>query len=337
MHSFLACTRSSQACAKRAWSRFRARRALPALTCAHAQVLFTPLPLVSFNNARVEQISCTWLHALALADGAAYAWGLGSFGRLGIGTPQSCASPCRLHGLADVRVQSVAAGREHSAAVDEHGRAWVWGNGAHARLGTGGLQALWLPVLLKHAGMPPLARIECGPARTLFLARDGGLWVCGHVLAHVSAGQLVPVRERWTPTQLPPRAFCGAKIHATAAAVAYTAAVTEHGQLYAWPDGLVAGELAAASAGGGTGCEFLSWTPGADAAACNCWRARRLALASAQHPRLGNHTWLHCIDVALLAKIAVEAEARSGARVGCMLCVPAASLCMPAARGCGQV
>lgn len=295
------------------------------------QTLFTALPRECFEHARVAQISCTWLHVLALADGAVYSWGLGSFGRLGTGTPQTSARPCRVHAFGDLRVHSVAAGREHSAAVDEHGRAWVWGNGAHARLGTGGLATRWLPTPLRRAGMPALARIECGPARTLFLARDGGLWVCGHVLTHQPAGHLVPVRERWTPTQLPRHAFCGARIEAAAAAVTFTAALTEHGQVYAWPDGVVVGAITHAPARA-----FSCWPAQAQAhaAGCNCWRARRLALASAQHRRLGVRAWLRCLDVALLVAIAGESETVPAVRGGCMRCVLAQSLCTPAAQGC---
>jgi hypothetical protein len=280
----------------------------------------------------VEQISCTWLHVLALADGAVYGWGLGSFGRLGTGTPQTSARPCRLQAFKDLHVRSVAAGREHSAAVDEHGRAWVWGNGAHARLGTGGLASRWLPTQLKHAGMPPLARVVCGPARTLFLARDGGLWVCGHILTHEPAGHLVPARERWTPTQLPRHAFCGARILATAAAVTFTAALTEHGLLYAWPDGVVAGVITHAAAAPGSA--FFRWPAQPHAAGCNCRHARRLALASAQHRRLGKRAWLQCLDVPLLVALAAESETVLATRGGCILNVPAESLCTPAVQGC---
>lgn len=289
------------------------------------QSLFTALPRECFDHARVEQISCTWLHVLALADGAVYSWGLGSFGRLGTGTPQTIPRPCRVHAFGDLRVHSVAAGREHSAAVDEHGGAWVWGNGAHARLGTGALAEHWLPTPLRRAGMPALARIECGPARTLFIARDGGLWVCGHILSHQPSGHLVPARERWTPTQLPPHAFCGARIETVATAVTFTAALTEHGQVYAWPDGVVAGAIAHAPVHA-----FLCWPTQARAAGCNCWRARRLALASAQHRRLGGRAWLRCLDVALLVVIAAESETVPAVRAGCIRCVLADSLCMPA-------
>jgi alpha-tubulin suppressor-like RCC1 family protein len=277
---------------------------------------------------------------LALANGAVYAWGLGSFARLGTGTPQTCPRPCHVQAFGDLRVHSVAAGREHSAAVDEHGRACVWGNGAHARLGTGGLGSRWLPTLLRREGMPPLARIECGPARTLFLARDGGLWVCRHILLQQASGHLVPARERWTPTQLPRRAFCGASIEAVAAAVTFTAALTEHGQLYAWPDGVVAGALAhAAVTAHGSGREstagaFLRWPSQPPAAGCNCWYARRLALAGAQHRRLGQRAWLRCLDVALLAMIAAEAETVPAARGPCMHCLAVQTLCTPVARGC---
>ncbi len=92
----------------------------------------------------VDTVSAGGSHACALVDGAAYCWGAGYYGRLGVGFTdyQPYAMPVCERG-AGVSCEplgtavSVASGLEHSCALIEGGQVACWGWGAYGQLGTG--------------------------------------------------------------------------------------------------------------------------------------------------------------------------------------------------------
>ena len=90
----------------------------------------------------VTSIAAGDMHSLALAaDGKAFAWGLGSYGQLGVGyqvtgllTPTAVSSSGSLSGKL---VSSLAAGSYHSLAITTDSRAFAWGRGSDGALGYG--------------------------------------------------------------------------------------------------------------------------------------------------------------------------------------------------------
>ncbi|MCX6873797.1 MAG: hypothetical protein NTW21_08310 [Verrucomicrobia bacterium] len=90
----------------------------------------------------VKSIAAGDMHSLALAaDGKAFAWGMGSYGQLGVGyqvfgllTPTAVSSSGSLSGKL---VSSLAAGSYHSLATTTDSRAFAWGSGVDGALGYG--------------------------------------------------------------------------------------------------------------------------------------------------------------------------------------------------------
>lgn len=85
---------------------------------------FQPVP--SMQGVRVLSVAASDAHTLALgAGGEVYSWGFGIYGVLGHGDELPRWTPCRIASLA--RVESIRATNAKSAAVDEHGRLFTWG------------------------------------------------------------------------------------------------------------------------------------------------------------------------------------------------------------------
>lgn len=96
----------------------------PSFVAHHAPVQVKLPPVV--------QIACGMHHSVAVdAEGYAYAWGAGSYGRLGTGSQLDCRTPVRLQQFArknrQDRVRAVAAGNNATAVIDQRQRLWVVG------------------------------------------------------------------------------------------------------------------------------------------------------------------------------------------------------------------
>jgi hypothetical protein len=90
--------------------------------------LLPPRPVEALQGCRAIAIAAGKSHNLAVtSDGAVFSWGDGSFGKLGHGEPVHLDAPTRIGALAGVQVVQVAAGRRHSLAVSNDGRAYCWG------------------------------------------------------------------------------------------------------------------------------------------------------------------------------------------------------------------
>jgi alpha-tubulin suppressor-like RCC1 family protein len=77
-------------------------------------------------------------HALALkADGTVWAWGANSYGALGDGTLNDSATPIQVIFPAGTQLVAIAAGFQHSMALDNTGALWSWGSNSLGELGTG--------------------------------------------------------------------------------------------------------------------------------------------------------------------------------------------------------
>jgi alpha-tubulin suppressor-like RCC1 family protein len=105
-----------------------------------------------------DQPNSDWIHLYASAEhklaldsnGQLWAWGENSSGQLGIGNNLNQSDP-QLIDAAAIGVDkwsTAAVGQEHSLAVDDQGRLWVWGNNQEYQLGLGDDISVNTPQLL---------------------------------------------------------------------------------------------------------------------------------------------------------------------------------------------
>ena len=91
-----------------------------------------PKKVEALAGQRVVTVSAGSEHSFALtADGAAWSWGYGDYGRLGHGVEQNQLLPKKIEALAGQRVVAVSAGTFHSLARTADGAVWSWGAGGH--------------------------------------------------------------------------------------------------------------------------------------------------------------------------------------------------------------
>jgi alpha-tubulin suppressor-like RCC1 family protein len=143
-------------------------------------------PSVSF--AAVD-VSAGRSHVLALAkDGTVYAWGDGSYGRLGIGempvvrirtnaprTMREVLYPIQIPELTGVT--AVSAGREHSLALLADGTVQAWGRNHRGQLGDGTTVDRTTPVVV--AGVRNAVAVGAGSSISAALLADGSLMTWG--------------------------------------------------------------------------------------------------------------------------------------------------------------
>jgi alpha-tubulin suppressor-like RCC1 family protein len=97
-------------------------------------------------SGTVTSIGAGANHTCAVADGAAYCWGLGTSGQLGNSSGTSTGVPVAVVTTATSPASAVqiAGGGVHSCAVFD-GRPWCWGTGTYGRLGNGAATSYTYP------------------------------------------------------------------------------------------------------------------------------------------------------------------------------------------------
>lgn len=138
----------------------------------------------------------------------------------------------------------ISAGRMHTAAVDENGALWTWGDNGSGELGNGTTENSKVPVKV----LDGVASVSCWYGHTAAIKSDGSLWTWGSNLGNgTTEHSLVPV-----------------KVMDDVAAVSYGAAIKADGSLWTWGGNLgngtieysrvpvkVMDDVAAVSCGGG--------------------------------------------------------------------------------------
>lgn len=165
-------------------------------------------------------------HALAIDSGPAgtiWSWGLNAAGQLGDGNTTN-ANTAQIvtginHGVA------VAAGGNHSLAVDSSGTVYSWGEGSYGALGNGTTTNATNPVTV--AGVQA-SDVAAGTNHSLALASDGTIWAWGRN----NSGQL---GDGTTSDSSRPVHLSGlSNVIAIAAGDNSSYALTSSGTLYAW-------------------------------------------------------------------------------------------------------
>ena len=147
----------------------------------------------------VTAIVAGGFHTCALAgDGNMKCWGRNSFGQLGNDTVSDRTAPVDVVALVS-RAMAIAAGRNHTCALDETGGVQCWGNNEAAQLGNGTTAGRYMPddVVGLSSGVTAIA---AGSSQTCALIDTGGVKCWGNN----KAGQLGDGTgtERLTPVDV---------------------------------------------------------------------------------------------------------------------------------------
>ncbi len=192
-------------------------------------------PVAGISN--MVSVAAGYLHTLALrSDGTVWAWGddeSGQLGDNGLATASSCQctnSPVQSQGLTNVVVVAIAAGFEHSAALDQDGNVWTWGANDSGQLGNGGTNPTNVPVMLTT--ISNVIAIAAGSLHTIALASNKTVWTWGDN----SGTQLGRDIGTLTYDPLPGRVTTLSNVVAIAGGQLFSVAVVSNGQVYAWGD-----------------------------------------------------------------------------------------------------
>ncbi len=132
-----------------------------------------PAPVSGLSN--IVAICAGDYHTLALAsNGIVWAWGYNGYGQLGDGgTEWSSDVPVRVSGVSNI--VAVAAGANHSLALDGGGQLWAWGDDEFDQLGDGGV-AYGVNLPMQVVGMTNIISIAAGTYASAAVDGNGNLW-----------------------------------------------------------------------------------------------------------------------------------------------------------------
>ena len=169
-------------------------------------------------------------HSIAIGkNGQIWTWGDGDYGKLGHGDSTTQKSPKLIEALSSRVIVDADCGHRHSAAVDDAGHLYVWGEGDYGRLGLG--DALQRSVPVQVPDIREASQVVCGFNHTVVLSTDGRtVWSFG-------AAENGKLGHGDTNRQFRPKiidALQGLTITQIAAGTQISAAVTREGALYVW-------------------------------------------------------------------------------------------------------
>jgi alpha-tubulin suppressor-like RCC1 family protein len=109
-------------------------------------------------------------------DGTLWAWGLGSYGMLGLGDTVSRSSPVQVGALTDW--SKVSCARRHTLALKTNGTLWAWGLNSNGQLGQNNVTNTSSPVQIGTA--TDWAFIFAGYSTSHAIKTNGTLWAWGN-------------------------------------------------------------------------------------------------------------------------------------------------------------
>jgi alpha-tubulin suppressor-like RCC1 family protein/uncharacterized protein YjdB len=170
-------------------------------------------------------ISASWAHSLGIkADGSLWAWGAGSFGKLGLGDSAGRNVPTRVG--TDDDWTAVATGTESSLALKADGSLWAWGFNGEGQLGLGDTTNRDTPQRVGNAA--DWAAVATHSHHAAALKVDGSLWAWGaNYYGELGLGD---TRDRNVPTMV----GADSEWAAVEAGQDHTVAIKQDGSLWAW-------------------------------------------------------------------------------------------------------
>ncbi len=133
-----------------------------------------PMVIPSLKNASISSFSCGHSHTAAIDNGDLLVWGSSSSGKLGLGElPSSkecyCAIPRKVVFPSKSQVVQVSCGSNHTAACNDKGHLFVWGNGSGYRLGLGDSFDRLTATMVEN--VRDICSVSCGNCQTLAISK----------------------------------------------------------------------------------------------------------------------------------------------------------------------
>lgn len=194
-----------------------------------------PRLIEALKSKRIRDVACGSGHSAAIAsNGELYTWGLGEYGRLGHGDTVTQLRPKLVQTLIGQRVVQVACGSRdaQTMALTSDGSVFSWGDGDFGKLGRGGSDGCYSPLLVDRLNGLGIVQVECGAQFSLALSKYGEVWTWGKGdYFRLGHGNDHHVRK---PTVV--EGLRGKKVVHVAVGALHCLAVTSAGQVYAWGD-----------------------------------------------------------------------------------------------------
>ncbi|NOT08312.1 MAG: hypothetical protein HOP28_08900, partial [Gemmatimonadales bacterium] len=141
-----------------------------------AQDFFSPVPVAVSDGHIFTSIAAASVHSCgAKADGSAWCWGDGTFGRLGNNALDHQAKPVRVSGPA--LFSSIVAGGSHTCGVTTAQLALCWGFNNQGQGGNGGTVNSAIPAGV--VGALTFTKVSAGGNHTCAVASNGKAWCWG--------------------------------------------------------------------------------------------------------------------------------------------------------------
>jgi alpha-tubulin suppressor-like RCC1 family protein len=176
-------------------------------------------------------VSAGFCHTAAIkTDGTLWAWGYGSYGRIGNNATTNRSSPVQTIS-GGTNWQSVSAGASHTAAIKTNGELWMWGYGTIGQLGDNATINRSSPVQTISGGTN-WRSVSVGVRLTAATKTDGTLWLWGFGRCGVFGNNAISNQSS------PVQTISGGTNWRTVSAGYTTAAIKTDGTLWVWGDGI---------------------------------------------------------------------------------------------------
>ncbi|XP_062939514.1 X-linked retinitis pigmentosa GTPase regulator isoform X2 [Cynocephalus volans] len=139
------------------------------------QLLFnhrTPQPVPGIPE-KVIQVACGGGHTVALTEKAVYAFGLGQFGQLGLGTFLfESSEPRVIEHIKNHKISYISCGENHTSLLTDLGLLYTFGDGRHGKLGLGleNFTNQFIPTLCSKFLRFVVQLVACGGCHMLVFA-----------------------------------------------------------------------------------------------------------------------------------------------------------------------
>ncbi|MDB5052426.1 MAG: hypothetical protein JWM44_476 [Bacilli bacterium] len=191
----------------------------------------TPVQVSGLSGKTITAIAAGDTYSLALAnDGTVWTWGNNSSGQLGDGTTIQKTSPVNVSTLMGTTITAIAAGSNHSIALDTNFQVWTWGNNNSGQLGDGATTNRSVPFNLSSMASLTITAIAAENEHSLALVSDGTVRAWGEN----DLGQLgdTSTTQRLAPVTVV--VLAGKIISSIASGTQHALALGTDGNIWSW-------------------------------------------------------------------------------------------------------